>query len=85
MVAWVRFCQRSEFTGCLPVEFTAVYDNTADGCSMAADEFCCRMYNDICTVLNRPYQVWCCKRIVNNQRDFMCMSDLCDSFNIYYV
>ena len=52
---------------------------------MTANEFCCRMYNDICTVLNRSYQVWCCKRIVNNQRDFMCMSDLCDSFNIYYV
>ena len=39
-------------TGC-PVKVTAVYDHTTDGCSMTADELCCRMNNNICTILDR--------------------------------
>ena len=72
MIARVWLCQGREFTGCFPVEFTAVYDHTTDGCSMSTDEFGCRMNNDICTVLNRSYQVRSCKCVIYNQRDLMC-------------
>ena len=77
MVARVRLCQGREFTGCFPVKFTAVYDHTTDGCSMSTDEFCCGMNNDICTVLDRSYQIRCCKCIIHYQRNLMCMCDLC--------
>ena len=36
---------------------------------MAADEFGCGMNNDVCTVLDRSYKVWCCECVIYNERD----------------
>ena len=52
---------------------------------MSANEFCCRMNNDICTVFNRTNQIWCCECIVDYQRDFMLMSNVCQCLDIYYI
>ena len=52
---------------------------------MSADEFGCRMNNNICTVLDWTNQIRSCESAVNNQRDLMCMSDLGNSLDIYYI
>ena len=43
------------------------------------------MYNDVCAVFDRSYKVRCSKCVIYNKRDLMCVSDLCDSFNINYI
>ena len=85
MIAWVWLCKRCKFAGCLPVELTTLYDHTTNSSSVATDEFCCGMNNDICAVLNRSYEVWCCKCIIYNKRNFMFVSDFCKSLNIYNI
>ncbi len=85
MIAWVWLCKRWKFAGCLPVKLTALYDHTTDCSSVATDEFCCGMNNDICTVLNWSYQVWCCKCIIYNKRNFMFVSNFCNILNINKV
>ena len=52
---------------------------------MTADEFCCRMNNDICTILDRSYKVRCCKCVIYNKRDFMFVSDVCKRLDIYNI
>ena len=85
MVAWVWLCKRCEFTCCFPVKFTPFYDDTTDCCSMSTNEFSCGMNNDICTIFDWSYKVRCCKCVIHNKRNLMCMSNLCDSFNINYI
>ena len=82
MIARVWLCQRREFTGSLPVKFTAFNDHTTDRSSMTADKFCHRMNHDICTIFDRSYKVRCCKGIIYNKRDLMSVSDLSARFNI---
>ena len=43
------------------------------------------MNNNISTVFNRSYKIWCCKCIVNYKWNLVCMCDFCNFFNIYYV
>ena len=52
---------------------------------MSTDEFSCGMNNDICTIFDWSYKVRCCKCVIYNKRNLMCMSNLCDSFNINYI
>ena len=85
MIAWVWLCKGREFTGCLPVELTALYDNSTNCCSMSADKFCCGMNYDICTILDRSYKVWCCKCVIYNKRNFMFVSNIRDCFDIYNI
>ena len=85
MVARVWLCQGREFTGSFPVEFATFYDDTTDCCSMSSDELGCGMNNDVCTVLDRSYKVWCCECVIYNERDLMSVSDLSASFNINNV
>ena len=85
VVARVGLCERRELAGCLPVKLTAVYDNAANGCSVAADELGCGMYHDVCAVLNGAYQIRGCERIVYNQRDLVRMRDLCHLLDIYHI
>ena len=72
MIAGVRLCDGSVLTALLPVELAGVNNNTAERCSVTADELCCGVNNDVCTVLNRSYEVWCCKCIVNDERKLVC-------------
>ena len=40
------------------------------------------MNNDISTIFNRSYKVRCCKCVINNKWNVMCMCNLSNSFNI---
>lgn len=82
VIARVRFRDGRELTGCLPVKFSTVDDDTADCGSMSANEFCCRMNNNVCAVFDRPEQIRGCKCIVHNKWNFMRMGDLCDCLNV---
>ena len=64
-------------------EVVALYNYMAQICLLYTS--CCRMNNDICAVLNRSYEVWCCKCIIYNKRNFMFVSDFCKSLNIYNI
>ena len=85
VVARVWLSQGCEFSGSLPVEFTAVYDHTAKSSSMAADEFGCGMNNDVCAVLDRTNEVWSCEGIIDNQRNLVLMCNFCKCFDIYNI
>ena len=85
MVAGVRLHQCREFTACLPVKFSAVYDHTANGRTVTADEFCSGMNHDIRTVLDGTYQIRSCKGIVHYERNLMCMSDRCQLLDIHNI
>ena len=49
---------------------------------MAADKLCCRMYNDVGTVLDRAELVWCGKSTVDDQRNAVFVCDLRYGFDI---
>ena len=65
-----------------PVEFSGIYYKSAQGRTMSADELCCGVYHDVCTVLDRTNQIGSCKGIVHNQGNTMLMSKICPSLNI---
>ena len=85
MITRVWLCQRRKLTGSFPVKFTTFNDDTTDCCSMSTDEFCCRMNNDISTVFDRSYKVWCCKCIIYNKRNLMSVCDLSACLNVNNV
>ena len=49
---------------------------------MSTNKFCCRMYNNVCTILNRADQIWCSKCVINDKWNLVCMCDLCNALNI---
>ena len=52
---------------------------------MATDKLRSGVYHDVCSMLNRPYQVRCAKCIINDQWNLMTMCYLSNSFNINNV
>ena len=84
MIAWIWFRELWEFSGCSPVKFSAVNDDTADSCSMSTNEFGCGMNHDICAVLDWTDQIWCAERIVDDKWNFMFVCNLCECFDIHY-
>ena len=85
MITWVWLCQGCKFTGCFPVKFTTLNNNTTDCCSMSTNKLGCRVNNNISTIFDWSYKVRCCKCVIYNKRDFMCMSNLCNSFNVNHI
>ena len=65
-----------------PVKFTTINDYTAKCCTVTTDELSSWMDNDICTVFNRSYKVRCCKCVINNKWNVVCMCNLSNSFDI---
>ena len=82
MVTWVWFCEGRKLSACFPVELAAVNDNAADSSTVSADELCCGVDNDVCAVIERSYEVRCSECAVNNERDLVLVSDLCNLFNV---
>ena len=85
VIAGIRSSKLREPAARLPVKFAALHDDTADGCSVAADKFCSGMYHNIRTILNRSYQIRCCKGIVDYKGDSMLVSDCCNLLNINHI
>ena len=82
MIAGVRLCDGSVLTALLPVELAGVNNNTAERCSVTADELCSRVYNNVCAVLNRTDKVRSTECIVYYKRKSVLVSYLCDSVNV---
>ena len=59
-----------------------LYDHTTNSSSVATDEFCCGMNNDICAVLNGTDQVWGAEGIIDDQRQAVLVRDGCNGIDI---
>ena len=49
---------------------------------MSAEKLCCRMDNNICTMLNRTDEIWCTESIINHKRNTMLMCKLAKRIDI---
>ena len=65
-----------------PVEVTAVNDTAAYSCAVAVHVFCCGVCNDVSTPFERSAVDGCCKCVVDDQGNTVCMGCFCESFDI---
>ena len=49
---------------------------------MSPDELCSGVNNDVNTVLDRSEEIWCSESAVNNERNAVLVSDLCNFLNV---
>ena len=82
MIAGVGSCDIRILTACLPVKLTGLNNDTAECCTVSADELCSRMNYDICTVLESSEKIRCTEGIVYYYGKSVLMSDLCYSVYI---
>ena len=82
MIARVGLCDVRILAGLLPVELAGLNDDAAECCAVTAQELCCGVYYDVCTVLERSDQVRCAECIVYYYRQTVFVSDLSDGIDI---
>lgn len=82
MIAGVRLCDGSVLTALLPVKLAGVNNNTAERCSVTADELCSRVYYNVCAMLDRTDKVRSTECIVYYKRKSVLVCYLCDSVNV---
>lgn len=85
VVARVRLGQAGKFSGDGPVEFAAVHNHAADSRTVPANEFRCRMHDNIRAIFDWPKEVWGGKGVIHNQGNAVCMRDLCNAFYIRHI
>jgi hypothetical protein len=85
VISGIGLGQHRKLLRCAPVEPAAVDDDAANGDAVAADPFCRRIHDDVGAELNRPAEKRRCEGIVNQQRDFCVMRDVCNSRNIQHL
>ena len=86
MIRWVWLGESRELVGIrLPVELTAIYDDTTERLTVTADELGSRMNHDVSTVLDRTDEVWSAEGVIDNQWDVVAMSNLCQLIDIGYI
>ena len=75
--------------GYFPLAFQSNFPEStmtaSKSCSVAADKLCCRMYDNICTMLDRTDQIRSTKGIVYDNRNAVFVCNLCDRVNIRNV
>lgn len=74
--------QLGKFTRSRPVEFTRIDDYTSQRCAVASDKFRRRVYDDVCTMFDRAYQIGCAERVVDNERYVVAVSYLGDGIDV---
>ncbi len=79
VIAGIFLCEIRELA-VAPVEVAAVHDQSTDRRSMSADKLCCRMDNDIRSVLQRTVQIRRGQRVVDHDRHACFLSNLGDLF-----
>jgi hypothetical protein len=52
---------------------------------VTTDELSCGVNNDVCSVLDRTYQIRGCKGIINYQRNLVCVCNVCESLDVYNI
>ena len=68
--------------GVIPLEFSAIDDDAADGTAVSVDVLGRGVDNDICAKVKRMNKVRSCRRAVDNQRDACFVCDICNALNI---
>ena len=81
-VARVLFGKLRELATGRPVELATIYDDAAEGRSMAADKLGGRMHHHVGTVFDGANQVGRTEGVVDDQRDLVLVGDCCDSVDI---
>ena len=69
MITCIRLGQLREFTGSNPVKFTGIDNNSSQRTAVSANEFCGRMYHNVCPVLNGTDKVRRTESIIHDQRN----------------
>ena len=59
-----------------PIKGAAVYDDAAECRAVTADEFCRRVNDDVCAVLDRSDKIRSAEGVVNNERKSVSVGDL---------
>src|SRR5512139_4085753 len=83
MITWVWFSKFRKFP-VAPVELPGIDDHSSDRCSMSTDILCCRVNNDIHTIVNRPNQADT-NRIVDNEGNARLMRYPGDSLKVRHI
>ncbi|CDC25491.1 5-enolpyruvylshikimate-3-phosphate synthase [Prevotella sp. CAG:386] len=86
MIRWVWLGESRELVGIgLPVELTAIYDDTTERRTVTADELSGRVNHDVGSVLDRTDEIWSAEGVVDNQWDVVAMSNLCQLIDIGHI
>ncbi len=85
VIAGIGLGELRKFTRADPVESAAVDDHAADRNPVAADPLRRRMHDQIGAEFDRPAEIRCCKRIVDQKRNFRRMRDFRDLRNIEHL
>ena len=82
MIGWIGFAQMGEATRGVPVEFTGIHNDTADGGAVAANKFGGRMYYHSGAKINGAQQAWGGYGIIHHQGDTVLGTQGSDAFQI---
>ena len=85
VIGFIRLRKLRKQLACCPVEGSAVHNDAAECCSVAANELGCRVNHDISTKLDRPDQIRSAEGIVNDKRKSVAVCNLCNGFNVRNV
>ena len=82
MIRRVRLSDVRILAGCLPVKLTGLNDDTAECCTVAAEELSCRMNYNVSAVLERSDQVRCTECVIYYYRKSVLVCDGGNSVDI---
>ena len=82
VIARIGRGQRRKFSGFIPIEMTAIDNDSSDGDAVAADPFGDGVHHDVGTEFDRAREIGRRKRIVDQQRYARFMRDLSHCRNV---
>ena len=86
MITRIRLGQGRKLVGVgFPVEVPAVHDDSAQSASVSADEFGRRVDDDVCSVLDRPYEIRGSEGVVDKEGKAVSMGYFCQGVNVGYI
>ena len=86
MIAWVWLSESGELFGLsLPVECATVNDDSAERSAVSADELCCGVHHDVCSVFDGADEEWCAEGVVDDERYAVFVCYLAGSVEVGHV
>ena len=85
MIRGIRLRECGELVVLFPVELTTIYNHTTEAGAVAAQELGCRMYNDVCTMLQRTDEIRRTKGIIDNKWNAVLVGYCCHTFQVEHV
>jgi len=84
MIGWIRFVVESEFR-VAPVEFSRIYNSSADGRTMSSYPLCKRMDNNICAMVNGAEYIGGGKCGIHSQGNMVFLGQVGKARNINHI